>query len=83
MENKTFLIDFDATIDLAGSLQIEADTPELARALAKKFIKQCLEKEYCDIELKVDESIEDGLTVAIKETGHTRALNITNTMALN
>lgn len=83
MENKAFSIDFRATVDLAGSLHIEAETQEEAQLIAKRLIKQCLEKEYCDIELLINDDEEDGNFLTVKEMGYSRGLNITNSMALN
>lgn len=83
MESKTFLVDFDVTVDLSGSLHIKAETPEQAQLIAKHLIKQCLEKEYCDIELLINDDEEDGNFLTVKEMGHSRSLNITNSMALN
>lgn len=83
MENKTFSVDFDVTVDLAGSLDIEAETPEQAQLIAKRLIRQCLEKEYCDIELAINDDDEDSDVLTVKEMGHSRSLNITNFMALN
>jgi len=83
MENKAFSVDFDVTVDLAGTLQVEANTEEEARLIAKHLIKRCLEKEYCDIELLINDDDEDGDFLTVKEMGHSRALNITNSMALN
>ncbi len=82
MENKAFLIDFDVTVDLAGILQVEANTEEEARLLAKRLIKRCLEKEYCDVELLINDD-ENGNYLTVKEMGNSRALTITSTMALN
>lgn len=83
MENKAFSVDFDVTVDLAGTIQVEANTEEEARLIAKHLIKRCLEKECCDIELLIDEDDENGGFLTVKEMGHSKDVNITNSMALN
>lgn len=83
MENKAFSVDFDVTVNLAGTIQVEANTEEEAHLIAKRFIKRCLEKEYCDIELLIDENDENGGFLTIKEMRHSKGVNITNSMALN
>lgn len=83
MENKAFSVDFDVTVDLAGTIQVEANTEEEAHLIAKRLIKRCLEKEYCDIELLFDDDNEDGGFLTVKEMGHSKGLKITNSMALN
>lgn len=83
MENKAFSVDFNVTVDLAGTIQVEANTEEEAHLIAKRLIKRCLEKEYCDIELLIDEDDENGGFLTVKEMGHSKDVNITNSMALN
>lgn len=83
MENKAFSVDFDVTVDLAGTIQVEANTEEEAHLIAKRLIKRCLEKEYCDIELLFDDDNKDGGFLTVKEMGHSKGLKITNSMALN
>ncbi len=83
MEYKTFSVDFEATVDLAGTLQVQANTEEEAHLIAKHRIKRCLEKECCDIELLINDDDEDGNFLTVKEMGHSRGLDITNSLALN
>lgn len=83
MENKVFSVDFETTVDLAGTIHIEANTEEEAHLIAKRLIKRCLEKEYCDIELLINDDDENGGFLTVKEMGHSKGLNITNSMALN
>lgn len=78
MGNKAFIVDFDVTVDLAGSLRINAKSEEEAQRIAKRIIKQCLEKEYCNIEIESENNSNDCLEV--REMGNVRAVNITNTM---
>lgn len=83
MENKAFLVNFNVTVDLAGTIQAEANTEGEAHLIAKRLIKRCLEKEDCIIELLLDDNNEDGIFLTVKEMGHSRGLNITNLMTLN
>ena len=40
MENKAFLIDFDAVVNVGGTLQIKAETEAHARLKMAEIIKQ-------------------------------------------
>lgn len=81
MEKKAFLIDFEAALDIRGKVQIEAETPELARKLALKIIKRNLETEECLIELGAENGNQDNITIL--EMVNSKAVNITDTMPLN
>lgn len=82
-EEKAFLIDFEVTVDFAGTLQVEAKTEKEANLIAKRLIKECLNKEYCNIELSINESDKSEKLLTVKEIGNPRALNTLNSIALN
>ena len=81
MENKAFLIDFEAMVDIAGTLQIKAETEAHARLKMAEIIKQALEQEDCIIELDVKNKNADNIT--IKEIGNSQEINITGILPLN
>ena len=81
MENKTFLIDFEAMVNIAGTIQIKAKTGAQARLKAAEIIKQALEQEDCIIELDVKNKNAENIT--IKEIGNSREIKITGTLPLN
>ena len=81
MENKAFLIDFDAVVDIAGTIQIKAETEAHARLKMAEIIKQALEQEDCIIELDFKNQNADNVT--IKEIGNSREIKITGTLPLN
>ena len=53
MENKAFLIDFEAVVNVGGTLQIKAETGAQARLKMAEIIKQALEQEDWIIKLDV------------------------------
>ena len=81
MENKAFLIDFEAVVNVGGTLQIKAETEAHARLKMAEIIKQALEQEDCIIELDVKNKNADNIT--IKEIGNSREIKITGTLPLN
>ena len=81
MENKAFLIDFEAVVNVGGTLQIKAETEAHARLKMAEIIKQALEQEDCIIELDVKNKNAENIT--IKEIGNAKAVNITGTLSLN
>ncbi len=78
MENKAFIVDFDVTVDLAGSLKINAETEQDAQRIAKQIIRQCLENEDCNIE--IGSGTDSNKFIEVKEMGNVRAVNITGSM---
>ena len=81
MGNKTFLIDFEAMVNVAGTLQIKAETEAHARLKTAEIIKQALEQEDCIIELDLKNKNVENFT--IKEIGNSREIKITGTLPLN
>ena len=81
MENKAFLIDFDMVVNVAGTLQIKAETEAQARLKMAEIIKQALEQEDCIIELDLKNKNAENLTT--KEIGNAKTVNITGILPLN
>ena len=62
MENKAFLIDFEAVVNVGGTLQIKAETEAQARLKMAEIIKQALEQEDCIIELDIKNKNAENIT---------------------
>lgn len=78
MANKSFIVDFDVTVDLAGVLKVNTNSEEEAQRIAKQIIRQCLEKECCDIEIESETDASKYLE--IEKIGNVRSVNIMGAM---
>lgn len=74
--NKTFLINFEAQVNLSGMLQLDAGTEEEAIRLATEMIKRNLNIENCLFELGTENNNEDIITV--REMKLNKPANITD-----
>ena len=83
MGNKTFAIDFDATVVMNGTVYIQAENKKDALILANLTIFKNLNPEECNIELD-----QKGDSITIREmelikTRHSNGISITDIMAMN
>lgn len=81
MGNKTFLIDFEALVDLAGMVQVKAKSKEEAKQIAKQMIMKNLEIEDCSIELGLENNNDDDVT--IREMANPKEINMNEPMQLD
>ena len=81
MENKTFLIDFEALVDIAGMVQVKAKNKEEANQIAKQIIIKNLEIEDCSIELGLENNNDDDIT--IREMANPKEINMNEAMQLD
>ncbi|MBO6180634.1 hypothetical protein J6O86_02995 [bacterium] len=81
MENKAFLIDFEALVDIAGTVQINAKNEEEAKRIAKQIIIKNLEIEDCSIELGLENNNDDDVT--IREMANPKEINMSEPMQLD
>lgn len=82
MENKAFLIDFEVVVNVAGTLQIKAETEAQSRLKMAEIIKQALEQENCIIELDLKNKNTDN-NITIKTIENSREIKITGILPLN
>ena len=80
MRNAKYTIDFEAKIDVAGSVIVQAETEEEAVKIAKQIIKNNLNIEDCLIELGEESYSGDDIT--LREIGNPKKLNIVSAMLL-
>ena len=81
MENKTFLFDYEAIIDVAGTVQVKAKTIEQAKQIARKLIIKNLEIEDTSIELGLENNNDDDVT--IREMANPQQINMNDGMQID
>ena len=70
----TFLFDYEAIIDVVGTVQVKAETIEEAKKIAKQLIIKNLEVEDTSIELGLENNNDDDVT--IREMGNPKQINM-------
>ena len=81
MENKTFLFDYEAIIDVAGTVQVKAESIEKAKQMARQLIIKNLEVEDTSIELGLENNNNDDVT--IREMGNPQKINMSDGMPMD
>ena len=78
---KTFIFDYEATIDISGTVHVKAKTKAEAREIAYKLVEKNLEVEDATIELGFENNNDDDVT--IREIGNPKKINMNDGMSLN
>ena len=81
MENKTYLFDYEALIDIAGTVQVKAKNPAEAQKIAKQILLKNLEIEDTCIELGLENKNDDDVT--IREMGNPKHINMNEPMLMD